>query len=245
MPPRTKPEVSILVPAQNEAGNISILLPEIARCMENYTYEIIVVDDASTDATAQEVQSLKSAIPTLRLLQHNTAGGKSAALFTAAQAARYSLCLMLDGDGQNDPHYLPAMLQPLLDDPAIGLVAGQRLKRGKDGILKRYASKVANAVRSRILGDNTRDTACGLKAVRRDVFLHFTYFETMHRFLPALTSAAGWKVAHINVIDRPRQHGVSKYGIWDRLAVGLPDLFGVWWLLRRQQRWHEVNAKEF
>ncbi len=244
MPRLTKPAVSILMPAQNEAGNLSLLLPEISRTMVHYACEIIVVDDASTDETAAEVQRLQAEMPNIRLLQHNTAGGKSAALFTAARAAKHEVCLMLDADGQNDPHYLPAMLETLLENEQIGLVAGQRLKRGKDGILKRYASKIANAVRGWLLGDNTRDTACGLKAIRREVFLDFAYFETMHRFLPALTNAAGWQVAHIDVIDRPRQHGVSKYGIWDRLAVGIADLYGVWWLLRRQQKWHQVCARE-
>jgi len=141
----------------------------------------------------------------------------------------------MDGDGQDDPAFLPAMLVALEGDSDVGLAAGQRVNR-RDNWQKRIGSRIANAVRGWMLGDNTRDTGCGLKAFRRDAFLDLPYFETMHRFLPALFLTDGWKIAHVDVVNRPRMHGTSKYGIIDRLMAGLLDLFGVSWIRKRRRR---------
>jgi dolichol-phosphate mannosyltransferase len=149
-------------------------------------------------------------------------------------AARADIVATLDGDGQNDPRFIPELVKGLADDK-IGLVAGQRVGR-KDTLGKRLGSRLANRIRRAMLGDGTRDTGCGLKAFRREPFVRLPYFQTMHRFLPALFLGDGWQVAHLDVIDRPRRHGRSNYGLLDRLAVGIPDLFGVRWLIRRRRR---------
>jgi len=155
---------------------------------------------------------------------------------TGVRFARAPAVATLDGDGQNDPAYLGPMLARLREGgPTLGLVAGQRLGR-RDTAAKRWGSRLANALRARLLGDATRDTACGLKAFHRDLFLRLPYFDTMHRFLPALVMREGYEVAHVDVVDRARWHGQSHYGIFDRLAVGIPDLLGVWWLRRRRRR---------
>lgn len=243
-PPHAGQAISIVVPARNETGNLSALLPELANSLPGTELEIIVVDDASTDATAEEALEARRAGLPVRLLRHSQSAGKSGAILSGVRRARFDLVITVDGDGQNDPQYLPALVAPLIANPDIGVVAGQRTRRGADGLIKRYASRIANRARAGLLKDNTRDTACGLKAFRRGPFLELPHFETMHRFLPALFAADGWQVAHVDVIDRPRAHGSSKYGIWDRLAVGLPDLFGVWWLTRRRRRQAGVTVGE-
>ena len=226
-------ELSVVIPARNEAGNLEALLREVAVVLDGRGYEIVVTDDASTDGTGELLERLSGALP-LRVATHREARGKSAALDSAILLARAALVVMLDGDGQNDPKYIPAMLAPLVD-PAVGLVAGQRLQR-KDTLIKRVGSRIANAVRRTLLKDATVDTGCGMKAVRREAYLALPYFDTMHRFLPALCLGDGWKVVGVDVVDRPRRHGKSHYGVLDRLAVGIPDLFGVWWLLRRRRK---------
>ena len=153
---------------------------------------------------------------------------------TGVLAARAPIVVTLDGDGQNDPRFIPDLVRHF-DDPRVGLVAGQRVGR-KSSLAKKIGSRIANRLRRALLKDATRDTACGVKAFRREPYLKLPYFENMHRFLPALFLGDGWRIAHIDVVDRPRQHGASHYGILDRLAVGIPDLFGVWWLLRRRRR---------
>ena len=236
-------DVSILIPAQDEAANLGPLLAEIVAVLDGEAFEIVVVDDASTDGTAATVERARQGDHRIRLLSNDVAAGKSGALWRAAHAARGSLAVTVDGDGQNDPKFLPPLLALLRSDPAIGVVCGQRLRRG-DGWVKKQVSRIANAVRRRVLSDDTWDTACGLKAVRLEAFLALPYFATLHRFLPALMSADGWRTAHLEVVDRERQHGQSKYGVWDRLAVGIPDLFGVWWLIRRRRRMSEVTTRE-
>ncbi len=226
--------ISVVIPALNEADNLPGLIDEIASALGAIEYEIVVADDASSDGTEAVLAALARDNPRLRHIRHGETLGQSASLKSAVGEARGVIAVMLDGDGQNDPAFIPAMLE-LLADPAVGLVAGQRIGR-KDTFSKRVGSRIANAVRSVLLGDNTRDTGCGLKAFRRAAFLHLPYFDTMHRFLPALFMADGWTVAHHQVIDRPRRFGSSNYGNLERLLVGIPDLFGVLWLCRRRRR---------
>jgi len=226
------PELSVVIPARNEAGNLEALLREVAVALAGRRYEIVVTDDGSTDGTGALLERLAGKLP-LRVATHGEARGQSAGLQSAILLAQAKLVVTLDGDGQNDPKYIPAMLAPLAD-PAVGLVAGQRLGR-QGGIGKRYGSRLANAVRRALLKDGAIDSGCGIKALRREAYLALPYFDTMHRFLPALFLGDGWKVESVEVVDRPRQHGRSHYGILDRLAVGVPDLFGVWWLLRRRR----------
>jgi dolichol-phosphate mannosyltransferase len=161
--------------------------------------------------------------------------GQSAALRSGVTYARADVVATIDGDGQNDPKYLPELLAALAKGgPRIGLAAGQRVDRQATGF-KKLQSRVANAVRSKILNDGTRDTGCGLKAFRRNVFLMMPYFDGLHRFLPALVRREGFDVVYVDVIDRPRRSGVSNYGFFDRLWIGILDLFGVWWLIRRKK----------
>ncbi|MBZ0218174.1 MAG: glycosyltransferase family 2 protein [Fimbriimonadaceae bacterium] len=242
--PRSKPtkiDVTILIPAQDEAGNLSALIPEILTALDGEKLEIVVIDDASRDQTAGVVGNLQKSHPEIRLIRNQTAAGKSGALWIGAKSARGEFGITVDGDGQNDPKYLQPMLELLRSDEQVGLVAGQRQRRG-DGTFKLIASRIANGARSRLLGDRTWDTACGLKAFRMTAFRALPYFETLHRFLPALMAADGWRVRHLDVVDRPREFGQSKYGILDRLAVGIPDLFGVWWLTRRRRRHAGVKS---
>jgi glycosyltransferase involved in cell wall biosynthesis len=154
---------------------------------------------------------------------------------TGVGHARAPVVATLDGDGQNDPAFLPKLLAALADNPRVGLVAGQRVGR-KDSGFKKFQSRIANGVRSAVLRDGTRDTGCGLKAFRRDLFLSLPYFDGLHRFLPALVRREGYEIGYVDVVDRQRGHGVSNYGLWDRLWVGILDLFGVWWLVRRKKR---------
>lgn len=235
--------VSVLIPAQDEAGSLPLLIPEICAALAEQSFEIIVIDDASRDETADVVVALRASHPRIRLIRNDHAAGKSGALWVGAKAANGEFGITVDGDGQNDPKYLIPMLDLLSSGKEMGLVAGQRQRRG-DGVVKLVASRIANGARSRLLGDNTWDTACGLKAFRMDAFRRLPYFETLHRFLPALMSADGWQVGHVEVVDRPREYGQSKYGIFDRLAVGVPDLFGVWWLTRRRRRQAQVESVE-
>ena len=155
-------------------------------------------------------------------------------------AARAPLVATLDGDGQNDPSFIPALLSALEQGANIGLVAGQRVGR-RSGGFKKFQSRIANGVRVAILRDGTRDTGCGLKAFRRDAFLALPYFDGLHRFLPALFRRDGYAIAYVDVIDRPRRHGVSNYGLWDRLWVGILDLAGVRWLIRRRKHVPKVS----
>jgi dolichol-phosphate mannosyltransferase len=228
------PEVSVVIPAKNEAENLAGLIAEVHAAMAGRNYEIIVVDDGSTDDTPRLLAEWSKTDPRLVHHRHPASLGRSAAVYTATRIAQGIHVVTLDGDGQNNPIYLPVMIDRLAD-PAVGLVAGQRLGR-KDTWSKRWASKIANAVRGWFLGDGTRDTGCGLKAFRRDAFLDLPYFETMHRFLPALFIADGWVIDHVDVVDRPRGHGTSKYGNLERLLIGIPDLFGVAWIRRRRRR---------
>ncbi|WP_420392874.1 glycosyltransferase family 2 protein [Acuticoccus sp.] len=224
------PAVSIVIPARDEAGAIASLLAEIEASPLGEPYEIVVVDDGSTDGTA--AAAMASGVANLRVLRHAVAGGKSRAIRAGALAACGDIIVTVDGDGQNDPRHLSDLVEPLLADPRVGIVAGQRIRR-HDGWAKKAGSRLANRMRRALLADDTRDTACGLKAMRRAPYLALPTFDNNHRFLPALFLYDGWRIAHVPVADRPRTTGRSKYGMVDRALVGLPDLLGVYWLRRR------------
>jgi dolichol-phosphate mannosyltransferase len=230
------PAVSVVVPVRNEAGNIAPLVAEIAAALAGRAFEILYVNDGSRDATEQELRNLMTLRPWLRQIRHARSCGQSAAVRSGVEAARGAVVVTLDGDGQNDPAFVPALLAGLENGaPHVGLIAGQRVGRKATGF-KRWQSRVANAVRGAVLKDGTRDTGCGLKAFRRDLFLALPYFDGLHRFLPALVRREGYDIGYVDVIDRPRQHGTSNYGLWDRLWIGILDLAGVWWLIRRRKR---------
>jgi dolichol-phosphate mannosyltransferase len=231
------PAVSVVVPVRNEMENVAPLAEEIAAALTGrWSFEVIFVNDGSTDDTALALGRLMAERPWVRQINHAMSCGQSAAVRTGVAAARAPLVATLDGDGQNDPSFIPALVRTLETGGAkIGLVAGQRVGRRASGF-KRLQSRIANAVRGAILRDGTRDTGCGLKAFRRDTFLALPYFDALHRFLPALVKRDGYEVAYVEVIDRPRRHGRSNYGLWDRLWVGILDLAGVWWLIRRRKR---------
>ena len=248
-PASAAPDVSIVVPVRNEADNVAPLIDEIFRALEGrFAFEIIFVNDGSTDATGDRLRALMAARKNLRQLKHATSCGQSAAVRSGVRAARGKLVATLDGDGQNDPAFLPDLIDALGDannrsGRRIGLVAGQRVGR-KDTGFKKLQSKIANAVRGAVLRDGTRDTGCGLKAFRRDAFLALPYFDGLHRFLPALMRREGFDIAYVDVVDRPRRAGVSNYGLFDRLWVGIMDLCGVWWLIRRKRATPVVTEVE-
>jgi len=235
------PAVSVVVPVRNEAGNVAPLVDEIAAALAGRAFEIVYVNDGSADATQTELLALMRTRPYLRQLKHRVSCGQSAAVRSGVAAARAPLVVTLDGDGQNDPKFLPALIDAVGQGGArVGLAAGQRVGRKASGF-KRLQSRVANGVRATILRDGTRDTGCGLKAFRREVFLALPYFDGLHRFLPALFRRDGYAIAYVDVIDRPRRHGVSNYGLWDRLWVGILDLAGVRWLIRRRKHVPKVS----
>jgi dolichol-phosphate mannosyltransferase len=240
--PSEAPEVSVVVPVRNEAGNLAPLVAEIAAAFGGRTrFEIVYVNDGSTDATATELSALMVERPWLRQIKHASSCGQSAAVRTGVTHARAPVVVTLDGDGQNDPAFIPALVAALaVGAPRTGLVAGQRVGR-KDTGFKKLQSRVANGVRGAVLRDGTRDTGCGLKAFPRDLFLSLPYFDGLHRFLPALIRREGYIIGYVDVVDRPRGHGRSNYGMWDRLWVGILDLFGVWWLIRRKKRVPRVS----
>ncbi len=236
------PAVSVVVPVRNEADNVRPLTDEIAAALNGrWSYELIYVNDGSTDATESALNALKADRPWLRQIKHAASCGQSAAVRSGVIAARASLVATLDGDGQNDPSFIPALLHAFEQGGRqIGLVAGQRVGR-RSGAWKRVQSRIANGVRGAILRDGTRDSGCGLKVFRREAFLALPYFDALHRFLPALFRRDGYTIAYVDVIDRPRHAGKSNYGLWDRLWIGILDLAGVWWLIRRRKKVPQVS----
>lgn len=230
--------LSIVIPAKNETENIVALVDAIDGALQAHVpFEIIVVDDCSTDNSVAVLMARAQTMPHLRVVRHDRSGGQSAAVHSGVMAARAPIILTLDGDGQNPPEELPRLAAPLLADTTgrIGLVAGQRVDR-QDTWSKKFASKFANRLRGWILQDGTRDTGCGLKAFRRQAFLDLPYFNHMHRYLPALFTRDGWTVAHVDVSHRQRGAGRSNYSNLQRAFVGVVDLVGVAWLLRRRKK---------
>jgi dolichol-phosphate mannosyltransferase len=242
LPGHAPPTVAVVVPVRNEAGNIRPLVEEIAAALAPAGgFEIVYVNDGSSDGTEAELLALMRERPYLRQVKHKLSCGQSSAVRSGVAAARAPIVATLDGDGQNDPAFLPQLIAALDRGGArVGLAAGQRVGRKATGF-KRMQSRIANAVRGTILKDCTRDSGCGLKAFRREVFLSLPYFDGLHRFLPALVRREGFDVAYVDVVDRVRGHGRSNYGMWDRLWVGILDLAGVWWLIRRRKRVPEAT----
>jgi len=229
--------VSVLIPAKNEASNLTPLLEEIRSALVGENYEVIVVDDGSTDNSLAELLALRKAgFSQLRILSHAHSLGQSTSIYHAATVARGRWLATLDGDGQNDPADIPGMLALVRGEDGmeggIKLVAGHRVNR-RDTASKRWASRFANGLRSRLLKDATPDTGCGLKLIEREAFLRLPYFDHMHRFLPALIRRHNGRMVVHPVNHRHRVAGVSKYGNLDRALVGILDLVGVWWLIRR------------
>ena len=239
-----QPLLSVVVPVRNEVGNIAPLVGDIEKaCAAIGPFEVVYVNDGSTDGTAEKLAELAATRPWLRVVTHAQSCGQSAAVRSGVRHARSAIVATLDGDGQNDPAFLPEMVATLQKGGLhAGLVQGQRVGR-KDTGFKRWQSKIANGVRGRILKDDTRDTGCGLKCFRREAYLALPYFDALHRFMPALMAREGYKVLHVDVRDRPRLTGVSNYGFFDRLWVGILDLAGVWWLIRRRRRVPQIVSE--
>ncbi len=230
-----RPTVCVVVPVRNEGPNIAPLLAEIEAALHTIPHEVVYVDDGSTDDTPQRLAEAQNTTATLRALRHRASCGQSAAVITGVRAARAPWIATLDGDGQNDPADIPALLARAQAATGLALIAGHRVSR-RDTHAKRVASRLANAIRARMLGDATPDTGCGLKVFGRDAFLELPQFDHMHRFLPALFIRAGGRVESVPVNHRPRTRGRSNYGTLDRLWVGIFDLAGVFWLQRRWRR---------
>ena len=240
IPPEGNPAISVVVPVHNEAENIPVLADEIAAAMQGRAFETIFVNDGSSDGTEAVLKKLGATRPWLRQIKHAQSCGQSAAIRSGVRAARAPIVATLDGDGQNDPAFLPKLADALQSAPAsVALVNGRRLKR--KGGFKRFQSLIANKVRAAVLRDGTLDTGCGLKAFRRDVYLSLPYFDALHRFTPALVRREGHGVQYLDVVDRSRRHGQSHYGMWGRLWIGIVDLYGVFWLIRRRRRVPQVT----
>jgi dolichol-phosphate mannosyltransferase len=230
-------ELSVVIPVFNEVESIALLIDEICGQLDGkLEYEIIVVDDGSTDSTPGVLQSSRQAHPQLRILRHRMRCGQSAAIASGVQAAASLWIATLDGDGQNDPADILTLYRALDKSFSAGMLVTGYRKQRRDDWLKRVSSRVANAVRAWVLGDDTPDSACGLRVFAREIFLALPQFDHMHRFLPALVQRQGGQVISVEVRHRPRARGISKYGIHDRLWVGIIDLFGVRWLQRRNRR---------
>ncbi|HOX71496.1 MAG TPA: glycosyltransferase family 2 protein [Dokdonella sp.] len=230
-------QLSVVVPVFNERDNVVPLINEITAALRGrLDFEIVYVDDASKDDTLAVLTSAKAGNPELRVVRHLSQSGQSTAIRNGVKAARGPWIATLDGDGQNDPADIPRLLA-MRDGspPAIKLFAGWRVNR-KDTGSKRLASRLANAIRSRLLRDETPDTGCGIKLFEREAFLDLPYFDHMHRYLPALMQRAGWQVKSVPVNHRARGTGVSKYNNLNRALVGIADLRGVGWLIRRSKR---------
>jgi len=228
------PEISVVVPVKDETGNVTPLAREIGAALAGERYEMIFVDDGSTDTTVNELANLRPELP-IRIVAHSRNLGQSRAIRTGVRAAQAQTIVTLDGDGQNDPADVPRLIaafRAAANDPKFAMIAGERVKR-QDTAAKRIASRLANAIRRKLLGDSAKDTGCGLKVFRRDAFLGLPYFDHMHRYLITLMLREGYEVRFMAVGHRPRGTGRSKYGNLDRALVGITDIMGVRWLQRR------------
>ena len=229
------PDLSVVIPVQNEEENIRMLIDEVRQSLDGVLdYELIYVNDGSTDSTLEILQEYRSGFPLLRIYSHQTGVGQSTAVRTGIIHAQSPVIATLDGDGQNDPADIPALYQALIAnaDAGIVLVNGYRKER-KDTFIKRISSRLANGIRGWLLDDDTPDTGCGLKVFSRIAYLEIPFFDHLHRFLPAMMINGGGKVMSVEVNHRERQLGSSHYGFFDRLWVGVFDLMGVIWLKSR------------
>ncbi|WP_417822035.1 glycosyltransferase family 2 protein [Terasakiella sp.] len=242
----TTPEMSVVVPVKNEAENIQPLIEEICAALEGkISFEIVYVDDGSDDDTPQKLRDMQAKLDNLRVVTHRQSCGQSTAVRTGVKQAQGRVIATLDGDGQNDPADIPALYDELVkdDNQDFLLMAGWRAKR-HDSAFKLWQSRNANKIRAGLLGDNTPDTGCGLKVFTREAFLDLPYFNHMHRFLPALMIRRGGRVQSVQVNHRARERGISKYGMWNRLWVGIVDIMGVMWLQSRGKVPEIVPSKE-
>jgi len=241
----TPPDLSVIAPMHNEAGNAALLVREIHAALQGRSFEIICVNDASTDTTLDELTALKAEIAELRILTHRRNAGQSRAVRTGVLAARAPIVCTLDGDGQNPPADIPTLVDALTRDgapAALGLVGGRRAKRQDSG-WKKLASRIGTGVRKRLLNDEADDTGCGLKAFRRDAYLLLPFFDHQHRFLPALMKREGFAMEFVDVGHRPRIAGKSKYTNLGRLFASLSDMLGIMWLNSRARQpggWDEA-----
>ena len=228
-------ELSVVVPVCNEAENVEPLAREVDAALQGRSYEMIFIDDGSTDETAANLKRLKASLPALRVLSHSFRSGQSAAVASGVRAARAAWIATLDGDGQNDPADIPKLIAARDSNEGRGvqLFMGNRRASRKDTAWRRMQSRIANGVRSGMLGDDTPDTGCGIKLFSRDVFMDLPRFDHMHRFLPALFQRHGARVISVPVSHRERTRGTSKYGMLNRAFVGIVDIIGVMWLRRR------------
>jgi dolichol-phosphate mannosyltransferase len=233
------PDLSVVIPIHNEADNVEPLIEELYAALARHgRFEVICVDDGSTDGTFVHLRACQRRHPGLRLARHRERYGQSAAVRTGVKRARASWVVTLDGDGQSDPADIPRLLAVARDpdcNEALGLVIGLRRPR-RDPWIKRVSSRIANRLRAWVLADHTPDSGCGLKLMRREVFVDLPFFDHMHRFIPALVVHNGGTVVSVPVSHRPRWRGRSHYGVWDRLTAGLLDLLGVLWLRARARR---------
>jgi dolichol-phosphate mannosyltransferase len=226
------PQLSVVVPVRNEAENIGPVVDDIRAALDDkLEYEVIYVDDGSSDDTRHRLDAIKHRFPRLRVMRHSACCGQSAAIASGVLAAQSEWIATLDGDGQNDPADIFQLIS-LQRSCHADLVCGYRKSR-QDTWMKRASSRIANKVRGKLLKDNMPDTGCGVKLFRRETFLSLPHFDHMHRFLPALILRSGGKITHVEVNHRPRARGRSNYGVHDRLWVGIVDMLGVMWLQRR------------
>jgi len=231
-------ELSIVIPVYNEERSIELLIDEITNSVQDIKYEIVVVDDSSTDKTLSVLKKIKSRNKRLRIISHEENYGQSFAVRSGVKNSRSSWIATLDGDGQNDPADIPKLYLALIEQSIQNiniLIAGHRVKR-KDSWFKRISSKYANKIRSNFLRDEVPDTGCGLKLFSREFFLDLPFFNHMHRYIPALYIARGGRVVSLEVNHRPREKGYSKYGFNNRFWVGISDLFGVRWIQKRSKK---------
>jgi glycosyltransferase involved in cell wall biosynthesis len=226
-------QFSILIPVYNEVDNVLPLYAEISDALNKkaYQYEVIFIDDASSDGTLEKLLELCTHHDDVVLVRHKKNYGQSAGLVSGARAAQFPLLITLDGDGQNDPADIPNLIEQF-DKSANCVVFGNRYKRN-DSLLKKVSSKVGNGVRKTLLNDDCSDTGCSLKVFPKAIFLNLPHFNHLHRFLPALFKREGFTINNVNVNHRPRLRGESKYGVKNRLFVGIYDLMGVMWLKKR------------